>query len=359
MPELVIEGLVKKFGPSFAIDDVNISVKDGEFFTLLGPSGCGKSTTLASIAGLIDLDAGSIKVGDRVVFDKAKGINLPPERRSLGMVFQSYALWPHMTVEGNVGLPLRIRKTSATVRRAKVAQALEMIGLSAMAGRYPHELSGGQQQRTALARSLAYEPSLLLLDEPLSNLDAKLRDSAGVSLKKIQQQIGVTTVYVTHDQTEALSLSDRIAVMGEGKVLQIGTPTEIYASPGNLSVASFVGRCNFLPGTVRSSSDGSIFVGLDGMNQNVRVELERPITVGQRVTLGIRPEHVVVRDHAAGSTDGNTLAVRLGTQVYVGARFEYHLELGERTIRAEGAAPIQSGEIEVVLPSSQIMVFET
>lgn len=250
MPELSVRGLTKRFGGQTALDDVSFTVADGEFFTLLGPSGCGKSTTLGAIAGLEAPDDGSITAGDLVYVDTGARRFLNPEERNLGMVFQSYALWPHMTVAANLELPLKLRKAGKAERNRRIDATLDQVGLLPYRDRYPHQMSGGQQQRVALARALVYSPTVLLLDEPLSNLDAKLREQARTWLKDLQQRVGITTVYVTHDQTEALTLSDRIAVLREGTLLQVGTPEEVYERPAGPAVADFIGRCAFLDATV-------------------------------------------------------------------------------------------------------------
>src|SRR5919107_337989 len=253
-------------GPStvFAVHDVTFEVKEGELFTLLGPSGCGKTTTLRSIAGLEQPDGGTIAVGDRVMFsaggDGSRSVNMPANQRGLGMVFQSYAIWPHMTVFDNVAFPLQVRKRSERPSkkeiRERVERVLETMELSPQIDRQATKLSGGQQQRLALARALVIQPPLLLLDEPLSNLDAKLRESLRYELKRLQRELGITSVYVTHDQVEALALSTHIAVMQAGSVVQLGKPREIYESPANKFVAEFIGTSNFIPGTVGSAQPG-------------------------------------------------------------------------------------------------------
>lgn len=224
MPDVKVSHLNKQFGGNVVLDDVDFTIRDGEFFTLLGPSGCGKSTTLNCIAGLEQPTSGAISVGDTPFVDTEKKLFVPPEGRNLGMVFQSYALWPHKTIAANLAMPLQIRKIDKAERRRLIDDALDKVGLLHLRERYPHQMSGGQQQRVALARALVYSPSVLLLDEPLSNLDAKLREQARAWLKRLQEDLGITTVYVTHDQDEALALSDRIAVMSNGHMLQVGTP---------------------------------------------------------------------------------------------------------------------------------------
>jgi iron(III) transport system ATP-binding protein len=231
MPEIDVAGLGKTFGEQRALDDVSFTVTDGELFTLLGPSGCGKSTTLMSIAGFQTPDDGRIAVGGNPIFDASSRLNLAAERRNLGIVFQSYAVWPHMTVFDNLAFPLKVRKLSRKDLGTRVREVLELVDLAPYEERYPHQLSGGQQQRVALGRALVYSPSVLLLDEPFSNLDAKLRERARTWVKDLQHTLGLTTIFVTHDQDEALSMSDRVLVMNSGVVQQIGTPEEDYPPP--------------------------------------------------------------------------------------------------------------------------------
>src|ERR671926_690009 len=248
---LVITDLVKHFaGGVLAVDHVSLTIREGQFATLLGPSGCGKTTTLNCVAGLEHPDEGVIRVGDFVMTDTSSNISLQPEERGLGMVFQSYALWPHMTVADNVGFGLRIAKVPGAEIKRRVNDILELVGLGGMGKRYPFQLSGGQQQRVALARAVVTEPRLLLLDEPLSNLDAKVREQARIWLRNIQKRIGITAVYVTHDQAEALAMSDKIAVMSAGRVEQFATPQEVYDRPATRFVAEFIGATSFLKGTV-------------------------------------------------------------------------------------------------------------
>jgi len=234
-----LRGLTKRFGSLAVVDDVSLVIDHGKLVCLLGPSGCGKTTTLRLIAGFLEPSSGEIRVGERVVSSRAK--TLPPEQRKMSMIFQSYALWPHMTVAENITYGLRLRKLDRDTTAKKLKAILQTTKLEALAERYPGELSGGQQQRVALARALVVEPETLLLDEPLSNLDAKLRASARLEIKQFQQRVGVTTIYVTHDQVEAMGMGDRIAVMDHGRVRQVGTPAEVYDDPADRFVATFVG----------------------------------------------------------------------------------------------------------------------
>lgn len=294
MPEVTVKNLAKTFGDNSVLRDVTFTIKDGEFFTLLGASGCGKSTTLNCIAGLEQPTEGSITVGGRPFVDSSAEVFLPPEERNLGMVFQSYALWPHMTIAKNLALPLNIRKVPGHQQKTLIHDALDKVGLAELSERYPHQLSGGQQQRVALARALVYSPTVLLLDEPLSNLDAKLREQARAWLKRLQEELGITTVYVTHDQEEALALSDRIAVMEGGNMIQIGTPHEIYERPAAPEVAAFVGRCNFLTGRVIGQEGTRYRILLDCSDDVVQVDSDTRVPAGHSVTVAIRPERLEV-----------------------------------------------------------------
>ena len=355
MAELVVTGLTRSYGDVKAVDDVSFRVADGEFVTLLGPSGCGKSTTLFSIAGLDRPTAGQIRVGSRVFFDSAAGIHLPPEQRNCGLVFQSYALWPHMSVRDNVQFPLKLRKVEAAKAREKASWALSLVEMEKLASRYPHELSGGQQQRVALARTLVYEPQVLLLDEPLSNLDAKLRLRARGWLRELQTRLKITTLYVTHDQDEALALSDRIAVMNGGKIVQIGTPREIYREPAAPFIADFVGHSNLLGGTPVDRGDGGFAVRLDDAQS---IALPR-IPQGERrprLQVAIRPEHVGLASPGAATAE-NVLRGRIIQRDFLGTRFEYVVAVGDSVLRATSTEEHELGEVAAVLPAKHCMPF--
>src|SRR5215468_12132663 len=252
MPFLELDKLTKRFGDQLAVDDLSLVVDKGEFVTLLGPSGCGKTTTLQMIAGFADVTSGNIRLEGRDL------LAVKPARRGLGIVFQSYALFPHMTVAENVAFGLEMQGVAAAERARRVGDTLELVGLAALAGRFPRQLSGGQQQRVALARALVIRPQILLLDEPLSNLDAKLREEMQIELRQIQRTVGTTTILVTHDQSEAMALSDRIVVMNRGRVEQEARPSDIYQRPANAFVAGFVGKINVLPAIV---SGGAVEIG--------------------------------------------------------------------------------------------------
>ncbi|MBC9175845.1 ABC transporter ATP-binding protein [Pseudoroseomonas ludipueritiae] len=358
MADLTIQGLTKRFGGVTAVEGVDLHVADGEFVTLLGPSGCGKSTTLAAVAGLDRADGGRIQVGKTVYFDAAKGIYLPPEARNCGLVFQSYALWPHMTVADNVAFPLTLRKVPGAEQKRRIEEVLALVEMERFAGRYPHELSGGQQQRVALARTLVYRPAILLLDEPLSNLDAKLRDRARAWLAELRTRLGLTTIYVTHDQIEALSLSDRIVVMNGGRIAQIGTPQEIYEHPADPFVADFIGTTNFLPARVlgEAGAGGRTLLELsDG--QRLEAITERPAAAGSKVTIAFRPEQMQVAPRGASMEGGSVLATRVTSRSYVGGQWQVGLELAGAVLRLEARQPPAEDQLHLWLPHSGGILF--
>src|ERR671931_2929741 len=283
MPEIEVRDLVKTFGGQRALDDVAFTARDCEQFTLLGPSGCGKSTTLMSIAGFQTPDEGRIAVGGETFFDTSRRLNVAAERRNLGIVFQSYAVWPHMTVFDNLAFPLRLRKLKQSAVAARVREVLALVDMEPYEKRYPHQLSGGQQQRVALGRALVYSPSVLLLDEPFSNLDAKLRERARAWVKELQHTLGLTTIFVTHDQDEALSMSDRVVVMDHGRIQQIGTPEDVYRRPVNRFVAEFVGRVNLIDGVVASANGSDVMLDVPGSSLHLALRAQR--LVSENVTV--------------------------------------------------------------------------
>jgi ABC-type Fe3+/spermidine/putrescine transport system ATPase subunit len=313
-----IHGVVKRFGAVTAVDSVDLTVADGELFTLLGPSGCGKTTLLRLLAGFYQPDAGTIRFGDRVVN------GLPPYERRIGMVFQNYALWPHMTVKDNICYGLRVRRLPAAEVQARLHEGLRKVNLLGFESRYPGQLSGGQQQRVALARALVLNPDILLLDEPLSNLDAKIRIQVRAEIRRLQQELRITTIYVTHDQEEALSLSDRVAVMRDGRVLQVGPPKELYERPRTRFVADFVGTNNLVPGEVQ----GRDAAGRGGeLLVNTALGPLRAIADGAisgRCVLAVRPENVAVGAAPAG--EGNRVAGHISLISYLGNTLRYDVE---------------------------------
>ena len=276
MEKIEVINEVKKFGKVTAVDHFSFKVKDGEVVSLLGPSGCGKTTVLRSIAGLEDIDEGEIYLGGELVTAPSKKVFISPEKRRLGLVFQSYALWPHMTVYKNVAYGLEVRKFPKSDIEKRVKTSLELVGLKGLEHRYPSQLSGGEQQRVALARSLAYEPEVLLLDEPLSNLDLKVRERMRGELRSLLKKLGITAVYVTHDQEEAFCISDRVIVMKDGKLMQEGKPYEIYETPANLFVAEFIGRANMLKAEIKSVDEDvrKALIKVPDMNTELVCEYE-------------------------------------------------------------------------------------
>jgi len=291
MAFLELTGIQKRFGLTVAVEDFNLSTARGEFVSFLGPSGCGKTTTLRMIAGFETPTSGQITL------DGADITNRSPNKRNVGMVFQSYALFPNMTVADNVGFGLQVRKRPKNQIKPRVQELLDLVHLGDKAARYPYQLSGGQQQRVALARALAFEPQVLLLDEPLSALDAKIRVTLRHEIRTIQRQLGITTVYVTHDQEEALSLSDRVVVMSEGRIEQIGTPFEIYNFPATPFVASFVGTLNIMPAQVVDADAGRLSVG----GQEIRITKSVDARAGTTISLALRPEMITLGEGVEGS----------------------------------------------------------
>ncbi len=293
MALLEIQNVTRRFGEFTAVDGVSIDIEAGEFFTLLGPSGCGKTTLLRMIAGF------DLPDGGRIVLNGVDLADRPPEERPVRTVFQSYALFPHMTVEGNIAFPLQMAKTPAAEIPGKIREALEDVRLTGFGKRYPHELSGGQKQRVAIGRALVTHPTVLLLDEPLAALDAKLREEMQIELINLQKEVGITFVYVTHDQTEALALSHRIAVMNKGRVEQIDEPSRLYSFPASRFVADFIGTCNLLEGSIASNSDGVVAIEVSGLG-TVRVAAAPPATLAAG-TIALRPEKIRVQAAAAQS----------------------------------------------------------
>jgi ABC-type Fe3+/spermidine/putrescine transport system ATPase subunit len=342
---LTVEGLVKWYGDDRAVDNVSFSVPRGHFLTLLGPSGCGKTTTLMSIAGLHHIDAGEISVGNVVYTAPAKGLFLPPEKRDIGMVFQSYAIWPHMTVAQNVAYPLEIRRVPRSEIADRVAEVLRLVGLADMSEKQATQLSGGQQQRAALARAIVSRPRLLLFDEPLSNLDLKLREQMRVELKRIQTEVGITAIYVTHDQAEALVMSDEIIVMSKGRIEQRGSSHDVYARPVNAYVSNFIGVANLLEGRVidvSAAGRGTVELEHEGVRIEVPCRIGNGIQAGADALLSVRPENVrVSREDQGGSCfEGEvTEAIFLGNYVDCRVRwgnFEWKVQTHPRAHMRRG-----------------------
>ncbi len=311
MALLEIQNVTRRFGTFTAVDQVSIAIEAGEFFTLLGPSGCGKTTLLRMIGGFDLPDGGNIRLNGNDLAD------LPPERRPVRTVFQSYALFPHMTVEGNIAFPLQMANTPAAEIPAKIEAALEDVRLTGFGKRYPHELSGGQKQRVAIGRALVTHPTVLLLDEPLAALDAKLREEMQIELINLQKEVGITFVYVTHDQTEALALSHRIAVMNKGRVEQLDEPSRIYSFPNSRFVADFIGTCNLLDGSVTTADSTAVTIDVSGLGQ-VRVASDCHPSAGQTGSIALRPEKIRIAAATAGDLAGNHFRGSVTDLLYLG-----------------------------------------
>jgi iron(III) transport system ATP-binding protein len=343
--EIRIRGVSKRYvseGKTIvALDDVDLTIAEKQIFTLLGPSGCGKTTLLRCIVGLEAPDAGEISIGGEVVWSKDKGVSIPPEKRGLGMVFQTYAIWPHLNVFDNVGYPLQVRGVDRATVRRRVADALRFVQLAGFEDRPATRLSGGQQQRVALARALVAEPKVILFDEPLSNLDAKLREETRKELKAFLAKLGITAVYVTHDRVEALALSDAIAVMRAGRIVETGTPQKIYFSADTQFVADFIGRANLVEARVHGSRDGRTLVE-SGLGI-VACE-RRDFAPGTQATLCIRPEFIHV---APGEASGqNVVNGHVATRVFVGEAYECEIRVGTELLltRVDPDANVRIGD---------------
>jgi iron(III) transport system ATP-binding protein len=355
--EIVISGLRKRFDRSenYAVDGLDLRVRDGEVMALLGPSGCGKTTTLQLLAGFLQPDAGDIRVGERVLSDAAHVV--PPERRNMSMIFQSYAVWPHKTVFENVAYGLEVRRVSRAEIATRVERTLASVHLDQLAGRYPAELSGGQQQRVALARAVVVEPDILLLDEPLSNLDANLRETMRFEIRRLHDATGITMVYVTHDQAEAMVTADRIAIMNGGKIHQVGTPAEIYEEPRTAFAAAFIGRMNVFEGTL--GPDGIVTCGELAM----RTALPAVSAVGASSTVCIRPQHVALMASDGSVVSGpNRAAGRIVRHTYLGELRDYLVELaGGLVVRAvtdPGVRHDVGADVVVDLPAARCRAVE-
>ena len=302
MASVSLEGVSKRFGPTPAVENISLTVADGEFFALLGPSGCGKTTLLRLVAGFEEPDAGTVRLANEIV--STAGFALPPEERRIGMVFQSYALWPHLSVAENVAFALRVRQVSSDERKRRVADALAMVGLETMAKRRPHELSGGQRQRVALARCLAMRPAIVLLDEPLANLDVHLREAMQQEFARFHREIGATFIYVTHDQSEAMALASRVAVMNDGRVEQAATPQVLYREPASEMVARFVGHGMVVPVEIVGREGPRTMVDLWG----VRIAVRGEGNAGERRSLCLHAENLVLTGLTSGVIKGRVVA---------------------------------------------------
>jgi iron(III) transport system ATP-binding protein len=351
MADLVVNDVALRLGDNEVLKGVSMAVPAGRVVALLGPSGSGKTTLLRAVAGLETPHRGSIRIGDTAFFDAAKGIDLPAEKRGLGLVFQSYALWPHRSVFDNVAYGLKLRRIGSGEIRQRVDKALAQIGLAHLAERYPHQLSGGQQQRVALARALVYEPPVILLDEPLSNLDAKLREEARAWLRTLIVTLGLSALCVTHDQVEAMAIADHILLLNGGVIEQDGAPIELYNRPKTLFAAEFMGSNDRLPGTLVGNSAGKAVLAvddirLDGMSRT-------SAATGSDATGVIRLERVRVAD----APGGNRLPMTLQTQMYLGERWELVFARGPLSVRAYAHEQIKPGEHHIEFPADALWVF--
>ena len=342
MPFLEIKGLVKRYGAVAAVDGVDLAVERGEFLSLLGPSGCGKSTTLLAIAGFIEPSAGSIRIDGREM------AQVKPNKRNIGIVFQSFALFPHMTVAENVAFGLEMRRVPSAEREQRIKEALALVRLGEFAERYPKQLSGGQQQRVALARALVIRPDLLLLDEPMSSLDAKLREEMRVEIRDIQRRVAITTILVTHDQAEALLMADRVAVMDRGKIARIGKPYEVYEDPGSAFVSNFLGRTNLIAATVVGRSAGKLRLRIG----EIEIEAAGEVS-GSKATLSLRPERL------SFGTDG--LQGKVESCLFMGGQWLYRVttSIGELAVIRpnEGGAHVpEGGTVRLTWPAEAARV---
>ena len=352
---LVVKGLWKSFGGVIALRGVSFAAKRGSYVVILGPSGCGKTTLLRIIAGLYEPDRGEVWI------DGLKVNGLPPHRRGISMMFQNYALFPHMKVIDNVIYGLRVRGVPREKAVEKALEVSRMLGIEGLLDRYPHELSGGQQQRVALARALVVEPKVLLLDEPLSNLDAKIRAKVRVDLRRIQRELGITTLHVTHDQEEAMSVADEIIVMNNGRIEQVGSPEEVYSRPANVFVADFIGSMNFLEGKV-ASVDGSNRVVVDiGGVYLVSGGTREGLETGEKVLLGFRPEHARILLEPEDSE--NIIPVKVVDARFMGPRISYILQFNEETILVDDYTGAYAGfrpgvEAYLHVPPQRVLLFK-
>ena len=335
---LKIANVSKRFGDVQALDNVSIDIPKGSFTTFLGPSGCGKTTMLRTIAGFYEADQGEISIGGRLIN------NVPSHQRNAIMVFQDYALFPHMNIKGNIAYGLKIQKIPEKEIVSRVENTMQYLGIQGLGDRTPGQISGGQQQRVALARALVMEPEVLLLDEPLSNLDAKLRMTIRAELRQLQKRLGITTIYVTHDQAEALALSDQIAVMNAGKKVQIGSPWEIYYQPVNPFVADFVGTANLLEGHVIEPYKGALLVNIDA----TKIRIDEPnetLNRGDAVTICIRPETIELFSKASDDML-NVMKGEISNYIFEGAHIRYWIKVGTRTLMVDVFDPSEKGVYE-------------
>jgi iron(III) transport system ATP-binding protein len=351
MANLRVRDVHVRLGSNDILKGISADIADGEIVALLGRSGSGKSTLLRAIAGLETPTRGSIAIGERCMFDGASGVNLPPERRDLGLVFQSYALWPHKTVNENVAYGLTLRRTPRAEIERLVKEVLAGVGLADYGERYPSQLSGGQQQRVAVARALVYRPPLLLLDEPLSNLDAKLREEARVWIREIIKEARLTAIFVTHDQVEAMAIADRIMLLKDGAMVQDGTPEQLYSAPESLFAADFMGINNSFEARVEATYNGHARLDVGGFP--LWGENKAARATGENATAVIRTERVRI----ANGHDENLISAELAASAYLGGRWEHVFRLQGRRFRAVTEGPLKQGTYELTLPKDSLWIF--
>lgn len=354
MSKVVFENLAKKYKSSLVLDNFNLEIESGELIALLGPSGCGKTTTLQLLAGFISPDKGKIIV-DNEVISSAKQV-LPPEKRNMSLIFQSYAIWPHLSVFDNVAFGLKLKKMGKKDIKEKVFQALSLVHLEKLGDRYPSELSGGQQQRVALARAVVVEPSILLLDEPLSNLDVNLREIMRNEILLLHEKLKLTTVYVTHDRQEALALADRVVVMQNGKIQQVDPPARVYEHPQTTFVAEFIGRCNLLEGKLVSPDEVLVADTIFKIDRS-----KQSIAVGSNVTICIHPHALSFNSDDSDQTKTNQIKARVISSRYFGAEREHKLRIGDnRFLTAIAPSLVRAeadSEVTVSVPVSKCLIF--
>jgi ABC-type Fe3+/spermidine/putrescine transport system ATPase subunit len=360
-PVLELTGLTKRFGSVLAVDHISFTVQPGEVFTLLGPSGCGKSTTLRLVAGLEQPEDGTLQLRGKTIVSAAERLCLPPERRNMGMVFQSYAIWPHMTVFENVAFPLQLRRWSKHKIQEAVSHILGVVGLDGLESRPATMLSGGQQQRVALARALVYNPDILLLDEPLSNLDAKLREHMRDELRSLQRRLGIAVLFVTHDQSEAMALSDRVAVMNAGHIEQVGSPMEVYERPATAFVRDFLGRAITLECTVQRDGSRCWLELAAAPASSIAMAGDRlePYAAGSAVHVACRPEDLQLAPPGSGSA--NAFRATIEEVLYLGERLEYKVRAGSSApFMVSGSRRTRydvGAELDLVLDTSGVTIW--
>ena len=351
MAILSVDNLHLRYGDNPILKGVSMQLAAGEVVSLLGPSGSGKTTLLRAVAGLEVPHQGVIRIGERTVFDGAAGVELPAEKRDLGLVFQSYALWPHRTVYDNVAYALKLRKVEKAEAQKRVQSVLDQLGLGALGSRFPHQLSGGQQQRVAIARALVYNPPVILLDEPLSNLDAKLREEARAFLRELIVRLGLSALVVTHDQNEAMAMSDRILLLNNGRIEQEGTPQEMYGAPRTLFTAEFMGSNNRLNGRIAEAHDGR--ARIEGEGWSLWGQLRGEATAGREAQAVIRLEQVRV----AGDGAGNRVRLPLSTSMFLGDKWEHVFRRDATALRAYSHEALAPGEYALDFPPEKLWIF--